>query len=420
MPGLKNRFMDEVIRIIRRYMRLEICAVDKINWHESPADHKLNPVDVIMRDRSLKDSKNPIRKQLPVLQNLLGGHCGGYNWNPRVGDLVWVFFYGGRQGLVLANAWSWAEYPICRPSPYDIADKNGQWMEPGRDGFGDFTKQPYPELKKPYCFRWFHGPIKGSTGPGRDWCWLFDYCQMGHGTPSCKDCKTLDSIQRLKNQYFKFYSEETESRKGYPYRAEFHAHCGSYWLFESTDRPTSEYISEVYTEGEGYWTIQGAKIENDLEVLKGHLRHSPTGTMELHSATPEAAEEDNAGHRVRVFSPDDTQADEHGPIAAELINLEKKALVRIYKDGSARIRASTDVTGQDAKSEVFLDVNGHCWLWNVVDDTYIEFFADGDCKIKAESITLDGDVGITGDTVITGSLTHGGGPCCNGNGFTEC
>jgi len=82
MPGLKNRFMDEVIRIIRRYMRLELCAVDRVHDHVAPDDKRFNTVDVIMRDRAEKGSKNPIRKQLPVLQNLLGGHCGGYNWNP--------------------------------------------------------------------------------------------------------------------------------------------------------------------------------------------------------------------------------------------------------------------------------------------------------------------------------------------------
>jgi len=377
MPGLKNRFTDEVIRIVRRYMRLEICAVYDIHWHETANDKKFNSVDVIMRDRAEKDGKTPIRKQLPVLQHFLGGHGGGYNWTPRVGDLVWVFFYGGRQGIVLANAWSWAEYPACRPSPYDIADKNGQWMKPRQDQFGDFPWQPYPELRKPYCFRWFHGPVKGYNGPGRDWCFLFDYCRLGNTSASCEMCKTVDSIQRLKNHYFKFYSEETESRKAYPLRGEYHAPCGSFWMFESRDRPSSEYISEVHTEGEGYWTIQGAKIENNLEIQLGHIRHSPDGSMEGHSATPETSQEDNVGHRWKVYSPDSTISDSRGPIAAELVNLEKKALVRIYKDGSARMVSANDVTGAMGRSEVVVGVDGHCWLWNLVDDASIEFFSGG-------------------------------------------
>jgi len=413
MPGLKNRLNDEIIRVVRRYMRLEICAVYNINWHESPDDRKFNSVDVIMRDRALKDSKNPIRKQLPVLQNFLGGHCGGHNWTPRKGDLVWGFFYGGRQGIVLANAWSWAEYPACRPSPYDIADKNGQWMEPYQDQFGDFPRQPYPEVKKPYCFRWWHGPVKGDTGPGRDWCFLFDFCQLGNAVPNCNLCKTIDSISRFKNHYLKFYSEETESRKAYPLRGEYHAPCGSFWMFESKDRPDESYLSEVHTEGEGYWTVQGAKIENGIEVLKGHIRHSPDGTMEGHSATPEEAQEDNVGSRWKVYSPDSTIADSYGLIAAEMVNLEKKALCRIYKDGSSRLLATDDVTGATGKSEVFLSVDGHCWLWDLVDGTYIEFYSGGMAKIKATTLTIEGDV------VITGSLTHGNGPCCAEGGWVD-
>ncbi|MGB5101632.1 MAG: hypothetical protein WBN94_13680, partial [Methanothrix sp.] len=112
----------------------------------------------------------------------------------------------------------------------------------------------------------------------------------------------------------------------------------------------------------------------------------------------------NIGHRVKVYAPDDTAADEHGLIAAELINLEKKALTRIYKDGSVRVRASTDVTGASAKSEVFLGIDGHCWLWNVVADAYVEIFPDGQIKIKSPMIVLEGDVEITGDLTVDGVL----------------
>jgi hypothetical protein len=406
--------MDQTRRQINRRLRIEICCVAHVNNHTSPDDRRFNTVNVIMRDRVSKSDEYRFRKQVIVPPNYLGGHCMGATRSPRVGDVVLVCFYGDREAYVIGPAWSWAEYPVCRPTPYDIVDKGGQWMKPYQDEWGDFPKQPYPETKKPYCFRWFHGPTKGTTGPGRDWCWLFDYCQMGDGTPSCKGCQTIDSIQRLKNQYFKFYSEETESRKAYPYRAEFHAHCGSFWMFESKDRPSEEYTSEVYTEGEGYWTLQGAKIENGTEVLKGHVRHSPNGTMEGHSATsPDESQEDSLGSRWKVYSPDDTTADQHGMIAAELINLEKKALVRIYKDGSVRVRASTDISGDTGKSEVFLGIDGHCWLWDLVDGTYIEFFPGGSCTLKADPITIDGNV------TITGSLTHGGGPCCNDD-FEEC
>jgi hypothetical protein len=385
MVSFKNRYMDQSKRLIKRHIRLEICAVDSVEFHKEPNDHKFNTVTVIMRDRAkrLDPSKSYYRAKLPVLQNFMGGNHLGENWTPRKGDLVYVFFYKEREGIVLGNAWSWAEYPTCRPTEYDQAAKGGQWMEPYQHPeTGDFLKQPYPSGKKPYCFRWFHGPVTGHTGPGRDLCWMFDYCRMGDQTPSCKDCKTIDSLQRLKNQYFKFYSEETESRRAYPYRAEFHAHCGSFWMFESKDRPTDEYLSEVYTEGEGYWTLQGAKIENGIEVLLGHMRHSPDGSLEGHSAT---SNNDDIGSKYKVYGPDSAVADQHGLIAWEVLNLEKKCMVRGYKDGAVRLRSSLDPTGLVGRAEVFLGADGHCWLWNGVDNAGIEFFSGGVATVTSPS-----------------------------------
>jgi hypothetical protein len=378
MSTLKRTSKKETKQQINRHIRLEICAVDSVEFHKELNDHKFNTVTVVMRDRAKRSdsSKSYYRAKLPTLQSFMGGNHGGSNWNPRKGDLVWVFFYKEREGIVLGNAWSWAEYPVCRPTPYDIVDKGGQWMEPYQDGNGDFPLQPYPSIKKPYCFRWFHGPVKGTIGPGRDWCWLFDYCQMGDCTPSCKDCKTIDSIQRLKNQYFKFYSEETESRKAYPYRAEFHAYCGSFWLFESKDRPSSDYVSEVYTEGKGYWTVQGSKIENGVEVFKGHLRHSPNGTMDIHSTTeavPLSGE--STGSRCAVIAPEDSTVD----FAWQIKDFVQNVYAQALKNGKIEINSPTEVL------------------------------------VKAPLITLDGDVVVTGNlqvpTINVGSCSHGSCSC---------
>lgn len=370
--------MDEVLRVVRRYMRLEICAVDKVNFHSAPEDHKFNTVDVVMRDRAKKDGKYPVRKQLPVLQNFLGGHCGGHNWNPRKGDLVWVFFYGGRQGIVLANAWSWAEYPSCRPSPYDIADKDGQWMAPYQDPCGDFPRQPYPELKKPYCFRWFHGPVTGSTGPGRDWAWLFDYCHLGDSVPSCKDCKNIDSICHVANHFFKFYSTETESRKAYPGRGIYHAPGGGYWLFDSFNAPDETYISEFYTEGAGFWTIQGAVDE----ALKGHIRHHPEGDVEIHSAT---SSQDDTGTRCTVAAPNSSLFD----FAWEVIHFVTGAFRRILKDG--KIEDSSPVEIKFTAPDIVLDgdvsITGSC--------------THGSCSCEGEFAALDGAEG--GQTLCGGT-----------------
>jgi hypothetical protein len=343
MVNLKNRYNRETKTFINRKIRLEICAVHSVEWHKEPNDHKFNTVTVVMRDRRKKTdtSKSYYRAKLPVLQNFIGGHHGGSNWNPRKGDLVYVLFYKEREGIVIGNAWSWAEYPICRPTPYDIAFKGGQWPEPYQDGCGDFPKQPYPALKKPFCFRWWHGPITGSTGKGRDWAWMLDYCRLGDDKPSCKDCKDIDSICRSLNHFFKFYSSETESKKAHPDRGEYHAPCGSYWMFDSKccadceNCTEEECCSEVFTKGKGYWRIQGATSE---QSFKGHITHDPTGSVDIHSATSDPA--DNTGVRCKVVAPDDNTED----FAFEAKDFSTGAYIRILKNGEIKLYSPVKIT----------------------------------------------------------------------------
>lgn len=385
MVGLKNRLTDSTKRLIRRHLKFEMCLVDQVNWHKEPGDKKFNTVDVLKRDRRAftDDGKHYYRPKCIVPLAGIGQHLG-WLFSPREGDMAMVYFYQERKGIVLFTIPNWAQFPICRPTPYDIVLKGGQFRRMKRhQPTGDFLYYPYPEPKKPYCFRWFHGEDAykaGDIGPGRDWALLFDYCQLGESCPDCNLCKTIDSIQRLRNQYFKFYSEDTESRRAYPWRAEFKAHCGSFWMFESQDKPSDEYASEVYTEGEGYWTWQGSKIEGGVEVLKGHVRHSPNGDLEGHSTTTDL---DNTGSKWRVYAPDSTISDDYGLIAWEMINFETHCKVRGYKNGAVRLRAAVDPTGEDLKSEVFLAPDGHCWLWNAVDDASAEIFPGGRIAITS-------------------------------------
>ncbi len=421
MANLKNRFVDQALRLIRRHLRFEICAVDDVQWHKEPNDDNFNTVTVIIRDRRQKTSEGReyYRERLPCLQSFIGHHLG-MNWNPRVGDLVRVWFYQERKGIVLGTTWSWAQKPICRASPYDWVVQGGQWIRPYQDpATGDFIKQPYPEKKKPYCFKWFHGTgpdgkPAGEIGPGRDWLWLFDFCHEGDACPDCRNCRKIDNISRANNHGFKFYSEQTESRKAYPYRGIYFVPSGSYWMFESSDQPSGEYLSEIYTEGKGYWRIQGAV---DEDRPKGHLQHSPNGTMQMHSATNDPS--DNLGARCKVYSPEDTAADQHGLIAADLQHLETGALVRIYKDGSVRVTSLVDPSGQAGRSEIFLKPDGNCWLWDLVDDTYIEMHPGGEVEIRGQPITLNGNVHVTGNMTIDGLCSHGACSCLGAQDFTS-
>ena len=383
MTNLKNRLLDEVMRVIARKFRLEICAVHKIHWHEKPGDKKFNHIDVIERDRAQEtdDTKSYIREKIPVLQSFLGGHCGGYNWNPRKGDLVYVFFYHERKGICLGNFWGWQEYPICRPTPYDIADKGGQWLEPFQDPKTlDFPRQPYPPLKKPYCYRWFHGPVTGSCGPGRDWAWMMDYCQEGDAVKDCRTCLNIDSLSRNGNRGFKFYSHETESKVAHPLRDLFFNESGSFWMFDAkscADCPECDgsCCSEMYTEGRGYWTIQGAI---SVSSLRGHLRHNPYGSMDLHTETEDQPlESETSGVRVAVVSALDSGPD----FAWEIKDFLTNAYAKAFKDGKIKIESPSQIT------------------------------------LKAPTIILDGNVHITGNNQIDGSCAHGSCSCpCSGAG----
>ncbi|OPY54697.1 MAG: hypothetical protein A4E48_00276 [Methanosaeta sp. PtaU1.Bin060] len=342
MPNLKNRLTDTTKRLIRRHLKFEMCLVDEVEWHQEPGDKRFNTVTVLKRDRRAftDDGKHYYRPKCLVPLPGIGNHLG-WLFSPREGDMVMVYFYQERKGIVLFTIPNWAQLPICRPTPCDIALKGGQFRRPKRyQPTGDFLYYPYPEAKKPYCFRWFHGQDAykaGEIGEGRDWCLIFDYCQLGHSNPECELCKTIDSIERLKNQYFKFYSEQTESRKAYPWRAEFKARCGSFWIFESTDSPGEEYTSEVYTEGEGYWAVQGAKTEDDQEVLKGHIRHHPGGDIEIHSATNDP--DDDTGVRCSLAAPESSLWE----FAAEIRDFTTGAYVRIEKDGKVMAYSPVEI-----------------------------------------------------------------------------
>jgi len=253
-------------------------------------------------------------------------------------------------------------------------------MEPFSDCKGDFIRQPYPKLKKPYCFRWFHGPVTGSTGKGRDWMWLLDYCHEGHSKPECDLCDNIDYVTRSLNRGFKFYSQETESKVAHPYRDLFFSQCGSFQMFESKScsdcaECDGSCCSEMYTEGKGYWTIQGAI---DYQTLRGHLRHNPYGSMDLHTETKSLPlESEDSGVRVAVVSALDSGPDFSWEIKDFLTNAYAKA----FKDGKIKIESQSQIT------------------------------------LKAPTIILDGNVHITGNNQIDGSCAHGSCSCpCSGAG----
>jgi hypothetical protein len=209
-------------------------------------------------------------------------------------------------------------------------------MKPYQDKWGDFPIQAYPQLKKPYCDRWFHGPVKGTTGRGRDWARVYDYCQEGDATPDCHRCKTIDSIGRDRNTWDKVYSHETESCQAPDKRVERHVYCGSYLRFESEEGQSIE-----YSEGCGHIRLGNATCE---ARKRGHLNFQGAdvsgidgvGTWDLHTNHEECPLADECqGVRFSGVRPEDMQVD----WAYELMNFPTQSYVRCYKDGKIVINS---------------------------------------------------------------------------------
>ena len=390
--NLKNRLMDTVNRQIRRYIRFEICAVDKVYWHETKDDKDFNVCDVVMRDRrALSDPDfHYVRERLNSLQGMVG-HCFGWPWNPRKGNLVKVLFYQNRKGLILGTVASRAEHPVCRPDPYTQRIKLCQWQKPYQDERKDFPRQPYPEGKKPVCLNWQHGEPLGETGPGRDVWMVFDYCHQGDEEPSCENCKNIDYCKREENHWWKFYSEETKSEEALPLRGEYHAPCGSCIRFESSDDGTDGITSKEYTEGKGFIRIMNATAEDEK---KGHVDFHPDGSIEIQSSTNDS--ENETGTRAKVYAPDDPSG-----IAFEAVQLDTDASIRIYQDGKMTLQGvNSKLTFDGAQNKITMDCGAN-----------LEISASEKISLDAPLVEYAQDLKVKGNMEISGSCTCSSPPC---------
>lgn len=321
------------------------------------------------------------------------GNAYGSPWTPRIGDLVLMIFLADNFPIVIGNLVNIYQEPVCRPNStdpntgrygpcgstdvplYDIVYKISHWEEPRCTSENEFnyTDHPYPR-DPPVCAKYFDCT--------RD-CVIVHTCPHGYegADPTCENCSTIDYIDAgtyLKvlgpRQYYRgAESARAQSKIDPEWRVKFHHHCGSIKIYDED--------GTIHEEN---------KVAEDP---RGHIHFDPTGTIDVHSEPQE-----NKGAIMRVVADEDNLSDEHGLIAAELTYLPKMATVRIYKDGSIRIRSGDD------GSEVFLGTNGNCWMWNILEDAYIEFSSGGDCEIKADHITLNGNVSITGGLSISGDI----------------
>jgi hypothetical protein len=415
MRGLQTNLTEQVERILGQHFRIEECTVLLTDSDGNPGvqnhspDHPEFQNTLSIKPRSMKPGdwrKNQI-KDCTILQNFTGNRFG-HPYTPRVGDTVLVVWLGHRKPIILGPVVTDSQQPVMRgpnakDAMYDLVWKWCQWLKPIQNQTtGDF--HDHPPGQDATCIKIFHGPVTGVPGKGRDSQLVYD-CQKGNICPDekadcggCPSCNTIDSVLRSGEQWVKNYSKETESEEAYNSRYEVHTRCGSYLRFESDDHNPANKPSLEYSEGIGHIRIGNAV--NETYGQKAHINFNPTGTVDIHSAFEEVSiEHEVLGARMLVTGADMIYSDSFGTIAQENIYLPKHAGTRIYRDGS--IRSVANAGTENGSSECMLNSNGACHLWNILEDTYIEFPTDGNCNVKATTINLDGDV------VITGSITHG-------------
>lgn len=383
MVNLKNRLSNEITTFIRRIIKFEICAVDKIHWHKTRNDLYYNVSDVVMRERRLivDPTLNYIRKRIPSLQKPSFKFSGATN--PRRGNLVQVLFYKQRRGLILNQVSSKWEPPVCRPDPYTERTKQNQYRPLYQDENKDFPEE-FPDPKKPQCKNWQHGPCFGDARDddkepsiGRDWWKVFDFCQEGDRDASCENCVDIDYCKRYNNSWLKAYSRNTMSCQVPNGRIELHNYCGSYFRFENETGRSIE-----YSEGAGHIRLGNATCE---DKKKGHINFHPSGMIDIHSThEEEAINLEVLGSRITVVPDEVDYSDSYGSIAVENEYLPKKSLIRIYKDGSIRLRSNATGVVDGYSAELFLKYDGTFWIWDMIKNNYIESESTGVLKLNSD------------------------------------
>jgi hypothetical protein len=372
---------------------MEICVIDRAHYHKAPwskgSDQELNNYDVVIRDRSIATNEDIdyVRYRcIPLLP--IVGRFFGTPPTYRRGDLVKVWFYQKRKGIIMGAVDSYGNEPVCRPDPYTIREKICQYRPHEQDDKRDFhDREPlgrYPDGKKPTCTNWQHGPCNGDKTDraeptvGRDYWHVWDYCQEGDTDPTCQHCVDIDYPGRENNTWHKVYSHDTMSCESPPKRDEWHYYCGSYLRHESECGDSDE-----YSEGVGHIRHGNAVSECDQRShinFKGN-KGGGAGTIDVHAAHEEVAfSAETEGARMSVVHNEDSSV----TFAYEAIYFDQNAYIRIMKDGQIIISTPKKVTIRSTGDEVLVQA--------------------------ATKITLDAPlVHVTQDHQIDGSCTHG--PC---------
>lgn len=262
VSNTRDRNVDSSRREDARKGQIDRCEIINVRPHVAPypADEDFNTVDVQLVDRPLQEDGTFAtieRIKINCMQREHGLFQGN-PWNPRIGDLVLIYWISEKEAMVLSSITSVEQEPVCRSQ----ADQNHQeyvhklspWRQPIQCATTkNFVIFPPPE--HPDCRKWWPKT--------RDSIWIFD-CLEGHNTPSCcaqAPCNGLDDHQS--STCFKNFSDISPTTIDKQWRFKFLHHCGSYWYFDE----------------DAVWRICGASSGKEL----GFIHHYTDGKIEINS-----------------------------------------------------------------------------------------------------------------------------------------
>ena len=232
MANTRDRNIDSSKREDSRRRMVDRCEVIAVHPHRSPfnggsGDRDFNVVDVQLIDRVRCDEGAPIlkRTRLNCLQRD-HGLFQGTPWNPRIGDMVLVYWISAREGVVLGTVPSSEQEPVCRSQ----ACTDHQEIVMQTLTLGDARTQ----LRRQLCGL-------PTTKTSRLLQVVAQDSRLHHDPRLPKrpresvraaaeaPCNCLDDLKR--GTWWKVFSDISPTSLDKPRRVKFHHHCGSveYW-----------------------------------------------------------------------------------------------------------------------------------------------------------------------------------------------
>lgn len=264
----RDRNIDSSRREDSRKGQIDRCEIINVRPHVNPypQDEDFNTVDVQLVDRPMQDDGTFATIERIKINCMQRDHglFQGNPWNPRIGDLVLIYWISEKEAMVLCTINSVDQEPICRSlataEHQEFVFKLCPWEPPIQCAD---TKNfiIFPPPKHPVCFKWW--PVNSDGSLCIDTIQIWD-CLEGHNRASCdalSPCNGLDDHQS--STCFKSFSQFSPTSMDRPRRFKFLHHCGSYWYFDD----------------DAVWRIAGKLSGQEL----GHVHHYTNGKIEISS-----------------------------------------------------------------------------------------------------------------------------------------